>query len=41
VSGRAEVIQDKAKAKELWHQSLKAWFVFSSSKYYFNFLFLS
>jgi general stress protein 26 len=28
VSGRAEVIQDKDKAKELWHQSLKAWFVF-------------
>jgi general stress protein 26 len=28
VSGRAEVIQNKAKAKELWNPYLKAWFVF-------------
>jgi general stress protein 26 len=41
VNGHAEVIQDKAKAKELWNPYLKAWFVLSSSEYYFNFLFLS
>ncbi len=27
ISGRAEVVQDKAKAKELWHAYLKAWYV--------------
>ncbi len=28
ISGRAEVIQDKTKAKELWNPYLKAWLVF-------------
>ncbi len=27
ISGRGEIVQDKAKAKELWNPYLKAWFV--------------
>ena len=27
ISGRAEIVQDKAKAKELWNVYLKAWYV--------------
>ena len=26
VSGRASLVRDKAKAKELWHESLRTWF---------------
>jgi general stress protein 26 len=28
ISGKAEIVSDKTKAKELWNPYLKAWFVF-------------
>lgn len=40
ISGRGEVIQDKAKAKELWNPYLKAWFVFNRDLIDLVFLFI-
>jgi len=39
VSGRGVIVQDKAKAKELWHAYLKAWLVFVQMIFRFIFLF--